>query len=118
MTAADELRQAAALLRALLADPELTPGPWLSLDHGDRLLYNGPGAEDEPPVYVVDEPMSNGANADYIEAMHPGVGLALAAWLEDTADLAESVGRSRPDAAWLAPALAVARQIVGEEAQP
>src|SRR5690606_3236968 len=64
-TPADELRTAADKLRKLLDAPELTPGPWLSLDHGDRMLYDGPGAEDEPPVYVIDEPMSNGANADY-----------------------------------------------------
>lgn len=82
MTTAEELRTAAATLRARLADPELTPGPWLSLDHGDRILYDGPGADDQPPVYVIDEPMSNGANADYLELLHPGVGAALADWLE------------------------------------
>jgi hypothetical protein len=92
MTPADELRAAAAKLRTLLANPELTAGPWLSLDHGDRLLRNQPGDEDRAPVYVVDEPMSNGANADYIEVMHPGVGAALAAWLDTAAYDAEMVG--------------------------
>jgi hypothetical protein len=85
MNPADELRAAAARLRACLDDPQLTAGPWLSLDHGDRLLRNQPGDADRAPVYVVDEPMSNGANADYIELMHPGVGAALAAWLERVA---------------------------------
>jgi hypothetical protein len=85
-TAADELRAAARTLRALLADRELTPGPWLSMDRGDRLLWNGEGAEDQAPVYVVDEPMSNGANADYIAVMHPDVGHALADWLDEEAD--------------------------------
>ncbi|WNI15560.1 hypothetical protein [Actinacidiphila sp. ITFR-21] len=84
-TPAAELRNAAARLRAHLTDPQLTPGPWLSLDHGDRLLRNQPGDEDRAPVYVVDEPMSNGANADYIELVHPGVGAALAAWLDSAA---------------------------------
>ena len=78
MTTVEELRAAARTLRALLADPQLTPGPWLSMDRGDRLLWNGEGAEDQAPVYVVDEPMSNGANADYIAVMHPDVGHALA----------------------------------------
>lgn len=77
-TAADELTAAARTLRALLADPALTPGPWLSMDRGDRLLWDGENAEDQPPVYVVDEPMSNGANADYIAVMHPDVAHSLA----------------------------------------
>jgi hypothetical protein len=82
---ATELRAAVAHLRARLNDPELTPGPWLSMDHGDRLLWDGEGADDLPPRYVVDEPMSNGANADYIELMHPGVGAILVRWLTDAA---------------------------------
>lgn len=107
-TAADELRAAARTLRALLADRELTPGPWLSMDRGDRLLWNGEGAEDKAPVYVVDEPMSNGANADYIAVMHPDVGTALVYWLEQAADA--FAGQPVPD---YDPALAVARAING-----
>jgi hypothetical protein len=82
---AARLTAAAARLRTLLADPQLTEGPWLSLDHGDRLLRNKPGDEDQAPVYVVNEPMSNGANAAWIATMHPGVGLALADWLDRAA---------------------------------
>lgn len=102
---AARLQAAATHLRTLLANPHLTAGPWLSLDHGDRLLRNQPGDEDRAPVYVVDEPISNGANADYIEAVHPGVGEALAAWLESAAEDAEQIG---PDPR----ALAVADAIV------
>jgi hypothetical protein len=91
VTPASELRTAAAKLRTLLADRQLTPGPWLSMDRGDRVLWDGPGAEDLPPRYVVDEPMSNGANADWIAAMHPGVGTALADWLEHEAAGHEAV---------------------------
>ena len=79
------LRQAAATIREHLAAPDLTAGPWLSLDNGDRVLRNQPGDEDQAPVYVVNEPMSNGANAAWIALMHPGVGEALAAWLEKAA---------------------------------
>lgn len=86
-TPADELRTAAHKLRALLTDRQLTPGPWLSMDRGDRLLWNGPGAEDQPPRYVVDEPMGNAVNAAYIAAMHPDVGKALAELLEEAARL-------------------------------
>lgn len=97
MTPADELRAAARTLRALLADPELTPGPWLSMDRGDRLLWDGEGVEDQPPVYVVDEPMRNGANADYIAVMHPDVGHALAAWLDQAAHFYECGIRAAED---------------------
>lgn len=82
---AARLQAAATLLRARLAAPQLTEGPWLSLDHGDRLLRNQPGDEDQAPVYVVNEPMSNGANADYIAAMHPGTGAAILTVLEQAA---------------------------------
>lgn len=109
MTPAEELRTAAAKLRSLLANPELTPGPWLSMDRGDRILWDGPGADDLPPRYVVDEPMSNGANADWIAVMHPGVGQLLAKWLNswDGADIDEHA--AMPDD--LQHALAIARLI-------
>lgn len=107
-----ELRTAATRLRARLADPELTPGPWLSLDHGGRLLYDGPGADERPPVYVVDEPMSNGANAGYIELMHPGVGAPLAELLETAATYLDGHdGVAYPS--HVTRALAVARAING-----
>jgi hypothetical protein len=108
MTEAAELRAAATKLRHRLADPQLTAGPWLSLDHGDRLIRNQPGDEDRAPVYVVNEPMSNGANADYIALMHPGVGAALAVLLDDAAVDAEMVG---PDPS----AVAIARLINATE---
>lgn len=113
MTAADELRAAARTLRALLADRQLTPGPWLSMDRGDRVLWNGEGAEDLPPRYVVDEPMSNGANADYIAAMHPDVGHALADWLETAAEYVADDSPTHPT--HVVRALAVARAILGDQ---
>lgn len=58
--------------------------------------------------------------AEFIAAMHPGVGEALALWLDHLAELVESVTRKRPDAAtaeaeWIGPGLEVARQILGAE---
>lgn len=58
-----------------------------------------------------------GPSGELAAAMHPGLGEAIAGWLEHTAGLVESVARKRPDAAtpdaeWLAPALEVARQLV------
>ncbi|MFE5996731.1 hypothetical protein ACFQ6C_07535 [Streptomyces sp. NPDC056454] len=74
----DEIRDAVLDLEAHLDEPELTKAPWLSMCHGDRLVHAGPDHENHPPIRVVDEPMSNGANADYIALMHPGVGRLLA----------------------------------------
>ncbi|MCX5239758.1 DUF5565 family protein [Streptomyces prunicolor] len=111
---ADELRTAARKLRARLADPELTPGPWLSMDRGDRLLYDGPGADTQPPVYVVDEPMSNGANADYIATMHPGVGHALARLFAETADHMD-LGSGAPGHPVIDPTVALAYMVLGGE---
>lgn len=79
---AARLQAAADHLRTLLANPQLTAGPWLSMDDGDRLLRNQPGDEDAAPIYVVNEPISNGANAAWIAAMHPGMGAALISILE------------------------------------
>lgn len=112
-TPAALLRQAADKLRQLATAEGITPGPWLSMDGGDRLLWDGPGAELLPPRYVVDEPMSNGANAALIATLHPGVAVALAAWLESEA---QRLGAStHPD--WqetVAPhAVAVARAVLG-----
>ncbi|GGZ51530.1 hypothetical protein [Streptomyces rubiginosohelvolus] len=82
----DEIRDAVLDLEAHLDEPELTKDPWLSMCHGDRLVHAGPDHENHPPIRVVDEPMSNGANADYIALMHPGVGRLLANLLHEIAE--------------------------------
>ncbi|MYR93065.1 MULTISPECIES: hypothetical protein [unclassified Streptomyces] len=82
----DEIRDAVLDLEAHLDEPELTKAPWLSMCHGDRLVHAGPDHENHPPIRVVDEPMSNGANADYIALMHPGVGRHLADLLHEIAE--------------------------------
>lgn len=73
---ADTIRHAITRLRDSAADA--TPGPWTSLDGGDRLIHE----HDDGFDYVVDEPMSNAANAWYIALMNPLVAVALADWLE------------------------------------
>lgn len=70
MTAADEIREAVAHIRkvALAA----TPGPWLDLDKGDRIVHIP--TEDRPHEYVVDEPLqANPANGAHIALWHPDV---------------------------------------------
>lgn len=123
MTPAETLQAAAAQkLRALATavESEDHPGlPWHTEGCADEERGNCPcivgrgwrSYHDEPPTamfYVADAETPE--LAAYIAAMHPGVGLALADWLEwQAAALVE--GRiAIPDAA-----LAVARQLLGTE---
>jgi hypothetical protein len=110
---ASTLTAAADKLRQLATNPDVTPGPWLSMDGGDRLLWDGPGADDLPPRYVVDEPMSNSANAELIAAMHPGVASALADLLEQEAQYPKRLADPDDDGSRLL--LAVARAVLGAD---
>ena len=85
---APDLRTAAEHVRRFANAPGITPPPWLSMDHGDRIVH-GPGHDDDAPIYVVDEPVSNGANGDWIGFMHPGIGPAIAELLDAEAENAE-----------------------------
>ncbi|MGC4925600.1 hypothetical protein [Streptomyces sp. DT117] len=113
---ADQLRAAARKLRA--AALAATAGPWAAepgtIPHGHRV-----GTADASDwvawTGAVTEEKSE-ADAAYIALMHPGVGLALATWLESTARTVDAVSEKYepdPAAQWLAPALAVARQLLG-----
>ncbi|MEU5608417.1 hypothetical protein AB0H03_06615 [Streptomyces sparsogenes] len=126
---ADQIRAAAEELRALAvaasASSDGTPtahwntepcwpdddstrflrGDYLTRDDGRRiswpnLLRGGTGAR---PPYMATQ------HAEYAATMGPAVGLAVAAWLDSAAEDAEQVG---PDPH----ALAVARQLLGEDA--
>lgn len=91
---ADVLRQAVALIRETVA--KATPGPWVNLDNGDRIIRALPAGTDVLELedsgsarieYVVDEPLiANPANGAHIVLMHPGVALAVAEMLEQVAD--------------------------------
>jgi hypothetical protein len=101
---ADELRTAAEKIRALVEGA--TTGPWSVNSWGH--VETG-GFETVAEVWPLSaEP---GANAAYIAAMHPGVGLALAAWLEAEAFQVSHNGRSVATHH----ALAVARAINSQE---
>lgn len=82
---ADLLRRAAARLRAFATTA--TPGPWTTGtgDYGWTVDF-GRGAAG------VDADDSEQARADtaYIAAMHPGVGTALADWLDLEADVIDA----------------------------
>lgn len=88
-TPADEIRTAAAHLRALAT--AATPGPWTtdsSIPYGHRV-----GSSDEADwVAWTGEHGEDGSQADaaYIAAMGPPVALALADWLDATATWARA----------------------------
>ncbi|MFI1165606.1 hypothetical protein ACH4UM_18820 [Streptomyces sp. NPDC020801] len=111
-TPADELRTAAAKLRRL-ADAA-TPGPWQQTGIGD---YGWTVSFSRPGVGVEAEDSDQGrVDANYIAAMHPGVGAEIVKWLDIATEYAE---RWQPDAQTNSPfrlgALAVARAINGGE---
>ncbi|MBI0300462.1 hypothetical protein JBE04_39910 [Streptomyces sp. PRKS01-29] len=113
------LRAAAEKIRKLAGQAD--QGPWETTWRGQEYHLDGYRDGDLHPVsewtYAVAtwEPQASvqrtecdTANADYMAAMHPGVGETLAGWLDSAAVDAEQIG---PDPG----ALAVARQILGGE---
>jgi hypothetical protein len=129
MTPDEELRAAAEKLRALAATA--TPGPWTA----KPVIYGPP--EDgwgEPSDWEISSKdhtvishqmhegggIDHGPNAAFITAMHPGVGAALADWLDFHAAMGERLqslfGEELPnDDDIKHPALAVARTILGSQ---
>ncbi|MFF9894938.1 hypothetical protein [Streptomyces longispororuber] len=118
---ADELRAAAATLRTLAtaAADDSGNATWKADRHfpeqpdagytalwatGARPLMRGGGGRGRPPAYVT-APVG-----DYIAAMGPTVGLALATWLDAVASSTHGVS-----SAFLDEALAVARAINGSQ---
>ncbi|WP_407563355.1 hypothetical protein [Streptomyces sp. 184] len=116
MSAAAELRAAAQRLRELAEALGDCRGPWYVVNREQRPY---PQRIDNIGVpYVVasttTDPSHPPVMADYIAAMHPGVALALAAWLEFEADLIDRVPGSEYGPR-TEQALAVARAIGGEQ---
>ena len=87
---ADRLREAAKVLRERAE--RVTPGPWEAFRRGDA---DGPFGVCAETVGDLDQDVYYGsgrADAIYIATMHPGVGLALADWLDTAANNAERNG--------------------------
>lgn len=123
-TLADTLRAAAQKLRAHVAAAAEESGSttWHAVRHfphqpdstftaleatGGRSLLGGGGGRGRPPAYV------HAPVGDYIALMHPGVGLAVVRWLESWAGVEFDEHGPMPEDAQHA--LAVARQILGEQ---
>jgi hypothetical protein len=83
----DELRTAATRLRSLAT--AATPGPWEQTGIGD---YGWTVSSSSSALVDTVDSEEGRADADYIAAMHPGVGLALAAWLESEAEFGLNPG--------------------------
>jgi hypothetical protein len=83
----ERLSKAAAIVRGRAQ--AATPGGWESLDNGDRLIA---WQDDDSFQYVVDEPISNGANAAHIATWDPDVAVAVADWLEAEARASVDIG--------------------------
>ncbi|MGW9299396.1 hypothetical protein ACWHA3_01035 [Streptomyces cyaneofuscatus] len=106
---ADQLRAAAEKLRAAAGRATRGNGSWR---YTKGLPNDSVRTEAGWEIAYGDDLGSLG----YIALMHPGVGLALADSLESTARTVDAVSEKyEPDPAahWLAPALAVARQLLG-----
>ncbi|MFD6375388.1 hypothetical protein ACFWFS_00480 [Streptomyces albidoflavus] len=119
MTPSEELRAAAKQLRELAYAAH--GSPWAAVEI-PRPGYDLPAwwveSEHQDPdgstaATVADCPWGE-ADARYIAAMHPGVGKALAAWLESWTGI--EVAEDGPLVEELRHALTVARQILGSTA--
>ena len=115
-TPADELRAAAATIRRLATADGVPPGPWTMTPRyrkGTQIiaqydLHKPPLPGSTTPGVKSVSPTR--PDALYAAAMHPGVGLALATWLEHTADTLSCTTRATTDLD-LECALATARQL-------
>jgi hypothetical protein len=112
---ADELRAAAEKLRKLIA--AATPGPWTAMPDvlvGGWAVAHDPKSDEGPyPADFIHEP-----DARYIAAMHPGVGLPLADWLDTEAATwagDEVHNQCSSKTCTLDAALAVARAVLADE---
>lgn len=72
---AQELREAAALMRSRATHPDMSASPWEASPHGD--------VHDDGRLWVCDS--QNGETAEHIASWHPAVALKVAAALDSTA---------------------------------
>ncbi|WP_327376223.1 hypothetical protein OG393_21090 [Streptomyces sp. NBC_01216] len=112
---ADTLRAAAQKLRQLVTDLDDCRGPWYVVNREQRPYPQTISNIGVPYVVAstTTDPSHPPTTADYIAAMHPGVGTALAKWLESWTSIDLYEAGSLPEDAQHA--LAVARAILGEE---
>lgn len=88
------LREAAEALRERATVRGVPAGPWFVQDDGGdwNILAPDPAMPGLPWDVARDVPGDQGHLATYIATMHPGVGLALADWLDAQAGNLEALG--------------------------
>lgn len=118
VTAAEFLREAATLLRERAE--KATPGPWIVQEHDGQanvLAASVPVAMDSDEYYGYGA--CSPANAQYLVAVHPGVALALADWLDLMVHGVVAVGTEAAlQTVDFYKALAVAEAILGRTWEP
>lgn len=125
MTPAEELHAAATLLRDRLVSAA-TDGPWHVIEYEPMIrdTYNfeaGLGTTPDEPDIAGHGCEGGGfdriCDAQYVAAMHPGVGAALADWLDVAAEMFidDHYGACSPVSCVHVAALAVARAILGSQ---
>ena len=104
MSAADRFREAAALLRGLVE--AATPGPWIA-EYSKKSGHCVIDAESQNALDSVVRAthFRDVGDAAYIATMHPGVGLALASWLDLAADDHDAGCTVDDRALWVADAI-------------
>jgi hypothetical protein len=105
-TPAAELRAAAEKLRALGMGAPANNQPW---GYAEGLPSDSVRTATGWEVVYGDAP----GDLRYIAAMHPGVGLALADWLDAHSRIVSAASQTDPESSLVRHALAVARQING-----
>ncbi|MGV9271497.1 hypothetical protein ACWDRR_43425 [Kitasatospora sp. NPDC003701] len=123
------LTAAAAKLRAAVSAPYVQPGPWV-VHQANGFLRVDDDRDTTREAWTVksgaDLAEENRGTAEYIALMHPGVGLALADWLEREAEIWTACETAKAEVApkgyklsWgintHAEALAVARTVLGQD---
>lgn len=114
LTPAQELRSASARLRRRA--PKAQRGPWCVHEAQGgflRVMHRNAPSSSLCDSSGIDLSMDNLGTAEYIAAMHPGVGSALGQLLLTVADFAEQLDEREPNAI-VAQALTAARQILKE----
>lgn len=112
MTAAETLRAASVRLRELTANVGHVPTPWIQQPFPAKQgVLTAPG-EDTPILMAF-----WGGLSEYVTTMHPGVALALSNWLDSAAATFDPEADIQVTDRSHELALAVAHQVLGEEAR-
>lgn len=118
MTPAEELRAAAEQLRTLAK--AATQPPWHVVEYDQPDDFEAGLGQSPESLDIVGHGYEGGGfdkltDAQYVAAMHPGVGAALADWLDSYAKSLAATTHPGWQETTAGPALAVARQILGSQ---